>query len=134
MKALAAALALLAACAHPLPAADNAALAERTRQTLLYGIDSQVLDVIQSLRAAHDTSFTKELGEILSGDRSAAVRKAVLGLFMDQKAREGEGAARQILAGLAGCPFRPPRGRRTIPCSNWRRGAGGCPVPARGLD
>lgn len=99
MKTLAAVLALLAACTYTLSAADTAALAERTRQTLLYGIDSQVLDVIQSLKAGHDSGFTRELGEILSGQRSAAVRKAVLELFLDQKVREGEGAAREILAG-----------------------------------
>lgn len=105
MKALAAALALLAACAHPLAAADTGALAERTRQTLLYGIDSQVLDAIQSLKAARDTGFTKDLNEILSGsERSAAVRKAVLGLFLDQKVKEGEGAARQILSGWQDVP------------------------------
>ena len=104
MKVLAAALALLAACAHPLAAADTAALAERTRQTLLYGIDSQVLDAIQSLKASRDTGFTKELSEILSGERSAAVRKAVLGLFLDQKVKEGEGAARQILTGWQDAP------------------------------
>jgi HEAT repeat protein len=104
MKALAVVLSLLAACAHPLAAADTAALAERTRQTLLYGIDSQVLDAIQSLKADRDTGFTKELNEILSGERSAAVRKAVLGLFLDQKVREGEGAARKILAGWQDAP------------------------------
>jgi HEAT repeat protein len=96
---LAAALALLAACAHSLPAADTAALAERTRQTLLYGIDSQVLDAIQSLKAGHDSGFTKELAEILSGQRSTAVRKAVFEIFLDQKLKEGEGAAREILTG-----------------------------------
>jgi HEAT repeat protein len=104
MKILAAVLALLAACAHPLAAADSAALAERTRQTLLYGIDSQVLDAIQSLKSGRDTGFTKELGEILSGQRSAAVRKAVLDLFLEQKVKEGEGAAREILTGWQEAP------------------------------
>lgn len=104
MRILAAALALLAACAHPLTAADTASLAERTRQTLLYGIDSQVLDAIQSLKAGHDSGFTRELNEILSGQRSAAVRKAVLELFLEQKVREGEGTAREILAGWQDAP------------------------------
>ena len=104
MRALAAALTLLAACALPVAAADTAAQAERTRQTLLYGIDSQVLDAIQSLKASRDTGFTKDLNEILSGERSAAVRKAVLGLFLDQKVKEGEGAARQILNGWQDAP------------------------------
>ncbi len=97
MKRFASALALLAACAHLLSAADNAALAEKTRQTLLYGIDSQVLEVIQSLKTGRDSGFTRELSEILAGQRSTALRKAVLELFLEQKVREGEGPAREIL-------------------------------------
>ncbi|MGD0724809.1 MAG: HEAT repeat domain-containing protein [Spirochaetia bacterium] len=104
MKILAAVLALLAACPYTLTAADTGALAERTRQTLLYGIDSQVLDVIQSLKAGNDSGFTRELSEILSGQRSAAVRKAVLELFLEQKVREGEGTAREILTGWQAAP------------------------------
>ena len=104
MKILTALLALLAACAPSLTAADTASLAERTRQTLLYGIDSQVLDAIQTLKAGHDTGYTKELDQMLSGDRSTAVRKAVLDLFLDQKIKEGEGAAREILGGWQDAP------------------------------
>jgi HEAT repeat protein len=104
MKIRAAVLALLAVSVHALDAADTASLAERTRQTLLYGIDSQVLDTIQSLKAGHDSGFTKELSEILSGQRSMAVRKAVLELFLEQKVREGEGTAREILTGWQEAP------------------------------
>ncbi len=104
MKILAAVLALIAACAHQLAAADTAALTERTRQTLMYGIDSQVLDAIQTLKTGQNTGFTRELGEILSGQRSAAVRKAVLDLFLEQKLKEGEGPARQILTGWQDAP------------------------------
>ena len=80
-------------------AADDTAVNERIRQTLLYGIDSQVLDVIQKLQSSHDSGFTKELVQILAEQRSTDVQKAVLGLFLDQKVKEGEAGAKAILGG-----------------------------------
>jgi HEAT repeat protein len=99
MKILLAVAALCIASAGPMIAADAGGLAQRTRQTLLYGIDSQVLDVIQGLKASHDSSFTEELVEALSPERSSAVRRAVFDLFQDQKIREGERRAKEVLAG-----------------------------------
>ena len=104
MKILTAALVMLAVNASCLHAADTAAAREQTRQTLLYGIDSQVLDVIQVLKAGHDSGFTRDLADILAGKRSAAVREAVLELFLEQKTKEGEGTAREILSGWQDAP------------------------------
>jgi HEAT repeat protein len=84
---------LLPACA-----ADSGDSKDRTRQTLLYGIDSQVLDAMQSIRSAQDTSFTSELLQILNGQRSAEVQKGVFDLFKEQKIRDGEGRGKAILA------------------------------------
>jgi hypothetical protein len=89
----------LALLAPMLSAADNADAKERTRQALLYGIDSQVLETIQSIAKTQDQGFTPELARILSAQRSVDVRKAVLDLFRDQKVKDGESAAREILAG-----------------------------------
>jgi HEAT repeat protein len=79
-------------------AADAALVRDRTRQTLLYGIDSQVLEAVQSIRGAQDTSFTTELAQILNGQRSPEVQKAVFDLFKDQKVRDGEERGKAILA------------------------------------
>lgn len=82
----------------PAFAADTAEAKDRTRQTLLYGIDSQVIDAVQSIRSAQDTGFTGELLQILNGQRSPEVQKAVFDLFKDQKIRDGEGRGKAILA------------------------------------
>jgi HEAT repeat protein len=94
----------LLVAALPAPAADNADSKERMRQTLLYGIDSQVIDALQSIRASRDTGFTSELLQILNGQRSADVQKAVFDLFKDQKIRDGEGRGKAILAAWQGTP------------------------------
>lgn len=71
---------------------------ERTRQLLAYGIDTQVLDVIAGLRAARDPGYTPELVALLAESRSSEVRTAVLLLFTDLAIRDGEPAARAIVA------------------------------------
>ena len=80
--------------------ADEAAEArEKTRQLLAYGIDSQVLDVVARLRASRDTGFTAELSALLAESRSADVRKAVLEMYNELGIRDGEAAARAVVAG-----------------------------------
>ncbi len=78
-------------------ASQNAAAQELTRQTLLYGIDSQVLDAIQRIRTSEDKSFTKELASLLSEQRAPSVQTAVFELFRDEGLKDGEDAARAIL-------------------------------------
>jgi HEAT repeat protein len=87
---------LLAAIAAS--AADNTDARERTRQTLLYGIDSQVIDAIQSIRASADSGFTRELLEIVKGRRSPDVQKAVFDLFKEQKIKDAESQGKAVLA------------------------------------
>jgi HEAT repeat protein len=89
---------LMVASLVPVAAADNAAAKDKVRQTLLYGIDSQVVDAIQAIRSSQDTSFTPELVKVLSEQRSEAVQKAALDLFKDQKVKDGEVRAKAILA------------------------------------
>lgn len=78
-------------------ASDDSQAVERTRQTLLYGIDSQVLEVVQRIFSTRDGRFTKELVSAVGETRSADVKKAILGVLEDQKLKEGEAAARQFL-------------------------------------
>jgi hypothetical protein len=94
MKGLLTVIWLLSVLTPGLVAADDlSATRERTRQTLLYGIDSQVLDAVKSLKASKDSSFTRELAQILTESLSVDVRVAVLDLFQDQKVKDGEGKA-----------------------------------------
>jgi HEAT repeat protein len=103
MTKVAAALALVL-IAMPVLAEDSPGPRERTRQALLYGIDSQVMEAIQGLQAARDTGFGEELAQILRDQRSVAVQKAVLELFRELKARNGEGRAKEILAAGSDSP------------------------------
>ena len=103
MTRLFAPLCALIILAAPCARADSAA-AQRIRQTLLYGIDSQVLDVIQGLQSSHDSGYTKELAQVLSEQRSTDVQKAILALFQDQDIKEGEASARAVLGGWQDAP------------------------------
>jgi HEAT repeat protein len=89
---------LIVLIARPLLAADATDAKERARQALLYGIDSQVLETIQLLAKSKDQGFTRELVQILGDQRSAEVQKAVLDLFRDQKVKDGEQKASEIVA------------------------------------
>jgi HEAT repeat protein len=97
MKHQVAVLTLLIACAACCAAADAGSAGDKVRQTLLYGIDSQVLDAIKTLQTTKDFSYTRELSQILSDQRSTDVRRAVMDLFREQKLGDGEGAAKEIL-------------------------------------
>jgi HEAT repeat protein len=88
---------LLGLAALPLVAEDITPQ-ERTRQTLLYGIDAQVIDAITSIKGSNDTTFTKQLAEILGAQRSTDLQRAVLDLFRDQKVKDGEASAKAIIA------------------------------------
>ena len=79
-------------------AADTASAKDRMRQTLLYGIDSQVLDAIQTIKNLNDTTFTRELAQVLNENKSVEVQKAVFDLFKEQKSRDGEERAKSVLA------------------------------------
>ncbi len=76
---------------------DAAQARERTRQVLLYGIDSEVLDIVQKMKATGESSFVEELAAILSEKRGAELRKTILELFADRKGKEAAAPASEIL-------------------------------------
>jgi HEAT repeat protein len=90
-------LLLCFACA-PAFAADTSSVKDRTRQTLLYGIDSQVLDAIQTIKSTADTTYTKELTQALNENKSPDVQTAIFDLFKDLKIRDGEEHGKSVLA------------------------------------
>jgi HEAT repeat protein len=65
---------------------------------LLYGIDSEVLDVVARLRQTADPAFAAELASALAEQRGNELRRAILELFTETKAPEGEPTARALLA------------------------------------
>ncbi len=96
-------LIFMALCAMPVAAADTTAH-DRMRQTLLYGIDKQVIDAIATIRQQQDATFTPELAQILAEQRSSDVQKAVLDLFRDTKVKDGEASARALIAAWQDTP------------------------------
>ena len=54
---------------------------DQWRQTLKFGIDSQILDAITGIAEARDSSFTSELSALLQKSTNAAVQQAVLDFF-----------------------------------------------------
>ncbi|HVP19420.1 MAG TPA: HEAT repeat domain-containing protein, partial [Spirochaetia bacterium] len=50
------------------------------------------------ISSTRDGRFTKELVSVVGETRSADVKKAILGVFEEQRLKEGEGAARQLLS------------------------------------
>jgi HEAT repeat protein len=71
---------------------------EQWRQALRFGIDSQVLEIVQKIRDTDDAAFTQELLLVLGKTSNPDLGKAILELFSAQKIRDGEAAARSILA------------------------------------
>jgi HEAT repeat protein len=107
-KALPLAAVILAAClsrgfaqkaAGPPPA-------ERWREVLLYGIESEILQVIAQIKAAGDDSLNPELLQSLSSTANPAIAAAVLELFAQAQVRDAEALG---LEALADTELRDPR-------------------------
>lgn len=88
-------LAALIGAAYPQQPSDDRL---KMLDALRYGIDSQVLAVVEQLRDARDGSLGPELSAVLGQSRSVEVRKSILELFSELKLRDGEETARAILA------------------------------------
>jgi hypothetical protein len=100
---LAAALFAAALLARALPPAaaqkaEEPAPAERWREVLLYGIESEVLQVIAQIKSSGEDSLDPELLETLRGTSSPEVAAAVLDLFAREEKRDAESLALQRLA------------------------------------
>jgi HEAT repeat protein len=88
--------------------------AERWREVLLYGIESEVLQVISAIKSSGDDSLDPELLQILRGTSSPAVAAAVLELFAQEQKRDAEALA---LERLADPQSRDPR--VLVPCMRY---------------
>jgi HEAT repeat protein len=88
--------------------------AERWREALLYGIESEVLQVIGQIKSSGDDSLNPELLQTLRGTSNPAVAAAVLELFAQGQARDAETLA---LEKLADPEKRDPR--LLVPCMRY---------------
>ena len=100
-----------------LPAAGQQAGAlspeERMRETLLYGIEGEVLQVIARIKASGDDSLNPELLRTFQATSNPAVAAAVLDLFAQAEVRDAEKTALERLADPDGDP------RLLVPCMRY---------------
>jgi HEAT repeat protein len=94
--------------------AAGAAPEERWREVLLFGIESEVLQVISQIKASGEDSLNPVLLETLSGTSSPAVAAAILELFAQAELRDAESLA---LERLADPENRDPR--MLVPCMRY---------------
>ncbi len=78
------------------PGADRP-VTEEWGQVLRFGIDSEVLKVIQQLKATGETALDRELVEAFGGSLNQEVREAVLDLFGSRKSPDLEGPALAVV-------------------------------------
>ena len=93
---------------------EGPAPAEGYREVLLYGIESEVLQVIARIKSSGDDSLDPELMQTLSGTSSAEVTAAILDLFAQEQKRDAEALA---LKRLADPENRDPR--LLVPCMRY---------------
>jgi HEAT repeat protein len=77
---------------------DDRPIVEQWRDVLRYGIDSEVLKVIESIAESEEQSLNRELAVLFAESLNFEVRKAVLDYFSAQKIRDAEAAAKALLA------------------------------------
>ena len=117
MRQAAIILLLSLAILPPLAAQAPASPVEAWTDTLRYGIESEVLEVIRKIKDAGDNSFNPELLGLLRATTSPAVITAVLDFFAQGKAGDAEAVVLESLRVAAEAEELDPR--RDIPRINY---------------
>lgn len=115
IRALLASASLLLCAALPAlgQQAGAATPEERWRETLLYGIEGEVLQVISRIKASGDDSLNPELLQTFRATSNPAVAAAVLDLFAQADVPDAEKPALERLADPDGDP------RLLLPCMRY---------------
>ena len=72
-------------------------LNEKKRDTLKYGIDSEVLDVISTIRSENDSSFNEDLAQLLSDNNNPEINRAIFDFFSHIESDAGREKAVQLV-------------------------------------
>ncbi len=72
-------------------------LNKQRREVLLYGIDSEVQDVISTIRSQKDTAFNKELDSLLRENENPDINRAILDFFAEMEIDISEDRALEFL-------------------------------------
>lgn len=81
------------------PAASAADKESKRRDTIRYGIDSEILDLVKSLGADKDASLNEDLAELLGRTRSPKLRVALLDFFAGLEWKGVEPQALKLVEG-----------------------------------
>ncbi len=76
---------------------DKRSFLDEWRDTIQYGIDREILEVISKLKSLKETALNKELKTLLARSVSSDIRKGILDFFSDVKYSEAEDIAVVIL-------------------------------------
>ncbi|MBN1243285.1 MAG: HEAT repeat domain-containing protein [Spirochaetales bacterium] len=90
-------LALLFAFAGPASADDAESLDASRRAVLAYGIESEVLALLDELEAAKDYRYDRTVSELLASSRSVKLKSGILAWFAKTKGKAAESFAVGIL-------------------------------------
>ncbi|MFW6233962.1 MAG: HEAT repeat domain-containing protein [Spirochaetota bacterium] len=71
---------------------------EEWRETLRFGIDTQVAELISTLTEQRVEALADDIVELLSEDRSSAVIERAIGYFQEIEDPRGESAAREVVS------------------------------------
>lgn len=72
---------------------------DRRRATILYGIDSELIELFTSLSTEKDSSYNADIKTVFERTKSPKLRAAVLGLWKDLAWKGGETAAVDVVKG-----------------------------------
>ncbi|HPE37526.1 MAG TPA: NlpC/P60 family protein, partial [Spirochaetales bacterium] len=89
----------LFACAAQVTAEEPADLAERREATLRYGIEGQVIELLDALRSEKNSDFDQLIAELLESSTSPKLVVALLDYFSKSGSSAAEGRAAALIAG-----------------------------------
>ncbi len=72
-------------------------LNKKKRETLMYGIDSEVIEVINTIRTEKDSSFNEELAELLNTNDNPEINRAIFEFFSQIESDAGKEKALKLI-------------------------------------
>lgn len=72
-------------------------LNEQKRDVLKYGIDSEVLDIISTIRSENDKSFDDELEDLLANNDNTEINRAIFDFFGNSESKAGTEKALKLV-------------------------------------
>ena len=72
-------------------------LIKEKRETLLYGIDTEVLDLLSAIKSQRDSTFNEDLAGVLSNSSNAEIQRGIIEFFNEMEVDLAEDQALKML-------------------------------------